>query len=148
MSKRKKRKCQHKSHYFYRTARDRQRRTNKLKEIGVEVLIIVFAVSISIWFHGWAESWKDRKEENSNDPGLSRSTTDLAEMKGDLADRIVTLERCALFEEQGRSGLNRDSLATYRWIFFGSTQISPRISRYEALKVAVRLDIDENKKLL
>lgn len=27
----------------------------KIKEIAIEICIIVFAVSLSIWFHGWAE---------------------------------------------------------------------------------------------
>ncbi len=135
----------------YRTARDPNKKwTNKLKEIGVEVLIIVFAVSISIWFHGWAESWKDRKEEKEFMTGLKADLqADLAEMKGDLAGHIVTLSGVHYFERVGAGlALNRDSLATYRWIFFGSTQISPRISRYEALKSSGRLDIIENKKLL
>ncbi len=31
------------------------------QEIIGEILIIVFAVSISIWFHNWSESWKDQR---------------------------------------------------------------------------------------
>ncbi len=36
---------------------------HKLKEILLEVLIIVFAVSVSIWLHNWSESVKDKNEE-------------------------------------------------------------------------------------
>jgi hypothetical protein len=30
---------------------------HRVKEIAREILIIVFAVSISIWFHNWSESY-------------------------------------------------------------------------------------------
>ena len=36
---------------------------HKLKEIIIEILIIVFAVSISIWFHNWSEKRHEDKEE-------------------------------------------------------------------------------------
>jgi len=34
----------------------------KAKEIFIEILIIVFAVTISIWLHGWAEHKQQQKE--------------------------------------------------------------------------------------
>jgi hypothetical protein len=37
--------------------------------------------------------------------------------------------------------LDKDSLNKYQWCFFGSAQINPRISRYEALKGSGKLDI-------
>ena len=36
---------------------------NKIIDILTEILIIVFAVSISIWLSNWSESRHDRKEE-------------------------------------------------------------------------------------
>src|ERR1700728_4129967 len=36
---------------------------HKLKDISLEVLIIVFAVTISIWFHNWSDKLQERKEE-------------------------------------------------------------------------------------
>jgi hypothetical protein len=135
----------------YATARDPKKKwTHKLKEIGLEVVIIVFAVSISIWFHNWAESWKDHREEREFMTGLKTDLqADLEEMKGDRTGHSITLNGIHYFEKVGAGlALNKDSMATYRWIFFGSTQISPRISRYEALKSSGRLDIIENKKLL
>ena len=44
-------------------ARSRRPWTDKLQEILLENVIIVFAVSLSIWLHNWAESRKDRDEE-------------------------------------------------------------------------------------
>lgn len=34
----------------------------KLKDILIEILIIVFAVSLSIWFHGWSQHRHEQKE--------------------------------------------------------------------------------------
>ena len=36
---------------------------NKLADILTEILIIVFAVSISIWLSNWSERRQDHKEE-------------------------------------------------------------------------------------
>jgi hypothetical protein len=44
--------------------------------------------------------------------------------------------------------LNMDSLDPYAGVFFGNIQISPRVSRFEALKGSGRLDIIRNKELL
>ena len=34
----------------------------KVKDIGIEIGIIVFAISLSIWFHSWSEHRHEQKD--------------------------------------------------------------------------------------
>lgn len=123
---------------------------HRAKEVIGEILIIVFAVSISIWFHNWSDSWKDRTEEREFLQGLkSDLQADMKEMTGDSASYALGLKGVLYFEKVGAGmALDMDSLRSYQRIFFGNIQISPRISRFEALKGSGRLDIIRNKELL
>ncbi len=123
---------------------------HKLKEIFFEILIIVFAVSISIWFHNWSESRKDRKEEREFLTGLKTDLqSDLKEMKGDTAAYNTVLDGMLYFRKVGAGfPLSNDSLNRYGWIFFATVHKQARTSRFEGLKGSGRLDIIENKALL
>ena len=123
---------------------------HRLGDILLEILIIIFAVSISIWFHNWAESWKDRTDEKEFLTGLKGDLqADLVEMKSDRASYERGLRGVSYFEQVGGgTPLNMDSLSLYMPLFFGYTQIDPRVSRFEALKGSGRFDIIRNKKLL
>jgi hypothetical protein len=123
---------------------------HKLKDISVEVLIIVFAVSISIWFHSWAESRKDRREEKEFYRGLKEDLqADVKEMMNDRAALKEVLRQTIYLEKTGYGAIaNQDSLMSYSSIFFTQAQINPRITRFEALKGSGKLDIIENKKKL
>jgi hypothetical protein len=122
---------------------------HKLKEILLEIVIIVFAVSISIWFHNWSESLKDRSEEKEFLKGLKGDIqADLKEMNSDRASLRKGFWAVRYFEKVGAGqALNKDSLNKNLWIFFSQAQINPRIGRYEALKASGRFDIIANKKL-
>ena len=122
----------------------------QVKEFIGEILIIVFAVSISIWFHNWSESWKDRGEEKEFLKGLKEDLqADMKEMNSDRATYKQGLKGMAYFENVGAGmPLSLDSIGAYSNIFFGNIQISPRVSRFEALKGSGRLDIIRNKELL
>ncbi len=56
--------------------------SEKLKEITIEVCIIVFAVTLSIWLHSWSEHRHEVKEAN----------TFLLKLKDDLKKNIEVLE--------------------------------------------------------
>jgi hypothetical protein len=123
---------------------------HKLKEILVEIIIIVFAVSVSIWFHNWSESLKDHKQEMEFLKGLKTDLqADLKEMKGDTAAYQIILEGVSYFRKVGAGAtLSADSLKNYYWILFVTVHKQSRTSRFEALKGSGKLDIIENKKLL
>jgi hypothetical protein len=123
---------------------------HKLKEIMLEIIIIVFAVSISIWFHNWSERLKDRTEEKKFLASLRKDLQDdKNEMINDTSGFEQVLKGIYYFQKIGQGQtLDKDSLNKYQWCFFGSAQINPRISRYEALKGSGKLDIVENSELL
>ena len=135
----------------YKTWRDPDKNwMHKLKEILVEVLIIVFAVSVSIWLHGWAESRKDHKEEKEFYRGLEQDLkADIQEMISDRDYLKNTLRQAIYLLKAGNgAAANTDSLMIYSSVFFTQVQINPRISRFEALKGSGKLDIIEDKKKL
>jgi hypothetical protein len=123
---------------------------HKLKDILQEVLIIVFAVSVSIWLHNWSEERKDRREETEFFKGLKEDLqADIKEMESDRGVLKKLIQNALYFQKVGAgASLNKDSLQEYYWIFFTQVQINPRISRFEGLKGSGKLDIIEDKKKL
>jgi len=123
---------------------------HKLKDILLEIAIIVFAVSISIWFHNWSEDMKDRGAEKEFLMGLKTDlAADIKEMDGDRASLKKEMVAVSYFQRVGGGeAVNEDSLKKNFWIFFAATQINPRVARYETLKGSGKLDIISNKKLL
>jgi hypothetical protein len=133
-------------------ARDKSKSwPHKLREVLLEICIIVFAVSLSIWLHGWAESRGDRREEREFLTGLRKDlVADLAEMQSDRDDYKVELLGAIYYVRagSGKEPLNLDSLNFYRDKLVADAQIDPRVSHFEALKSSGRLSIIENKELL
>jgi hypothetical protein len=123
---------------------------HKLKDVVLEILIIVFAVTISIWFHNWSDKMHDQKEEEEF---LKGYRTDLA---GDIVNIQSSLEfyqnafRGMQYFGQVGSGdtLSNDSLKKYTSIFFSSTTLEAHTSRYEALKSSGKLGIIQDPELL
>src|SRR5258708_831768 len=76
---------------------------HKLKEILLEIVIIVFAVSISIWFHNWSERLKDRKEEKEFLTSLKKDLQDdKNEMINDRSGFIQVLQGIYYFQMIGK----------------------------------------------
>jgi hypothetical protein len=131
-------------------ARSHKPWTEKAQEILLEVLIIVFAVSLSIWLHNWSESRKDREEERDFMLGLRKDLlSDIEEMKGDTAIYANVLAGMDYYKRVERGEpINNDSADMYRPILFSTVQIDPRVSRFEALRGSGRLGIVRDKELL
>jgi hypothetical protein len=122
----------------------------KLRDIFIEVLIIVFAITVSIWFHNLSDKRQSRTEQDEFLTGL----------KKDLKSDIENIQNSLRFYEYCQDGmkyfikvsagdtLSRDSLRKYGDLFFSSTELEPHGSRYEGLKSSGKLGIIENKDLL
>lgn len=123
---------------------------HKLKDILLEVLIIVFAVTISIWFHNYSDKLQERREQKEFLTGL----------RNDLKGDIENIKESQGFYEKSLKGIHyfmkvgagdtliKDSLVKYGDLFFSWTEIEPHNSRYEALKSSGKLGIVENNELL
>ncbi len=122
----------------------------KVLDILLEVGIIVFAVTLSIWLHNWSDSNKDREEERAFLVGLKGDlAADMAEMKSDSTAYRLEQNAVRYFLRVGAGeAINKDSLFIYRDMLFADAQIYPRSSRFEALKGSGRMSIIRNKQLL
>src|ERR1700750_2677385 len=58
---------------------------HKLREVLIEIGIIVFAVSLSIWFYNWSDSLHERKEEKEYLTGFKQDI--LADLDDAMDDR-------------------------------------------------------------
>jgi hypothetical protein len=122
----------------------------KVLDILLEVGIIVFAVSLSIWLHNWSDSNKEREEEREFLTGLKGDLqADMVEMKGDSATYRLEQKAIGYFLRIGAGeAINKDSMSIYRHMLFDDAQIYPRSSRFEALKGSGRMSIIRNEQLL
>ena len=61
----------------------------KLKEIVIEIFIIVFAVSLSIWFHGWSDHRREQAEAAEFLKGLKEDLEkDIRQLENNGHDKI------------------------------------------------------------
>jgi len=122
----------------------------KVTDILTEIVIIVFAVSISIWLSNWSERRHDRKEEKEFLTGFKKDLQSESEnMTSSKEFYSKTLQGISYFLSIGKGGaLNKDSINKYSFIFFSSTDLDPHVSRYEGLKSSGKFKIIENKELL
>ena len=108
---------------------------HKILDIIIEILIIVFAVSVSIWLHNWSEKRYDDKEEKEFFIGLKKDLEiDLEEMRSSKTFYENTLVGIRYFLANGDGKkMNQDSINKYSGIFFSSTDLDPNIGRYQGL---------------
>ncbi len=122
---------------------------HKFKEFFIEICIIVFAVTVSIWFHNISEKRHDRAEGLKFLVGLkSDLQKDIVEMESDSAGYHSQL---LIFKEltDGHTNFNDSNLLKRaRGIFFSSIVLIPNISRFEALKYSGKMNTIENNELL
>lgn len=123
---------------------------HKLKEVLIEIAIIVFAVTLSIWFHNWSDSLHEHREEREFLTALKGDIqADLENARGDSAFYATQLYRFRYFERVAiGERLSLDSLTAYQGVFFSNATLEPHISRYEGLKGSGKLGIIENADLL
>ena len=122
---------------------------HKLKEFLVEVFIIVFAVTISIWFHNRSEHAHQQEDVKQFLLGLkSDLQKDLAEMKNDrdsyvyqgIIFRYITSMKL-------NQHLNEDTLKKYEVWIYNTTGLNPNNGRFEGFKSAGKIGQIENEDL-
>ena len=122
---------------------------HKLKEFLLEVVIIVFAVSLSIWFHNRSEHAGQQEDVKQFMLGLkSDLQSDLEEMR---VDKQTYLRQKAAFtyiaNVKLHQSLNEDSLDKYDNSIFTETALSPNNGRFEGFKSSGKIGQIENKQL-
>jgi hypothetical protein len=132
---------------LYKTMADRKHSFGeKLKEILIEIGIIVFAVTLSIYFHGWSEHRHEQKEVHEFLRGLK---TDLNDDIRQIEDGRKTIAKVAKnFDEASRmkQGQLPDSTLDHYFIYHEVTT-HLNTARYEGFKSSGKLGNIENDSL-
>ncbi|WP_300675700.1 DUF6090 family protein [Soonwooa sp.] len=122
---------------------------HKIKEIGMEIAIIVFAVSVSIAFHSWSEARHEQKEVKHFLLGLRKDLrSDIAEMQGDI---IAYENQKKFFGYLARipNGqiADRDSIHVNKEFLFNFTGFNGNQGRYQGFKSSGKIGFIENEDL-
>src|SRR6201985_2759208 len=109
---------------------------HKLSEFLIEITIIVFAVTISIWFHNMSEHKHQQEEVKQFLTGLKADLTqDIREMKN---DKESYQKQSIIFTYLSRLKKNqapdRDTLNTYSNWLTNTTGLNPNDGRFQGFK--------------
>ncbi len=122
---------------------------HKISEFLIEIFIIVFAVSISIWFHNRSEHAHEQAEVKAFLLGLrSDLNDDISEMQN---DKESFLEQGKIFSYFASLKIkeppDKDTLTKYRQSLFVTTSLNPNDGRFEGFKSSGKIGTIENKEL-
>ncbi len=121
----------------------------KIKEFVIEIFIIVFAITISIWFHNRSEHSHQQKDVKEFLLGLKEDLqNDIKEMKGDSITYVQTHAAFSYITgiKHGEI-LSNDSLKKYQNYIYNTTGLMPNNGRFEGFKSSGKLGFIENNKL-
>jgi hypothetical protein len=118
----------------------------KVKHVAEEVAIIVFAVSLSIWFHNMSETRHKRHEVKEFLLGLREDLTqDIKEMESDKASYYKQAAACTYITSlKMNQAAEKDSLKKYGNQFGISTQLIPNSGRFEGFKSSGKIGNIDN----
>ncbi len=122
---------------------------HKLKDFVLEILIIVFAVSLSIWLHSRTEHSHQQKDVKEFFIGLQQDlVSDTLEMNEDKKSfRGSSAAFNYISSIKLRDSLNTDSIRKYMPVIFNSTGLVPNSGRFEGFKSSGKIGTIENKVL-
>jgi hypothetical protein len=121
----------------------------RVPEILLEIGIIVFAITLSIWLHSWHEHTLERQTERKFLLGLRADLReDLREQGSDSVSFVTQRRGFRYYRALTPQTVNQDSLNRYGWTLRNVTGLVPNNSRFEGLKSSGKLDVIENEELL
>jgi hypothetical protein len=121
---------------------------HRTKEFLLEIIIIVFAVTVSIWFHDLNEARHQQKEVKEFLSGLkSDLLEDITEMESDKRSyaQALRMVEYIINLKKGQS-VSKDSLQNSNF-FFSYTQLTVNSARLEGFKSSGKLGFIENHEL-
>ena len=123
---------------------------HRLLDILIEVLIIVFAITLSLLVERWREGMHDRKVEKQFLLGLKKDLqNDLRQLAGDSLSYVLMRDGWSYFRTKAVNHLplNNDSVIKYSPSLMNTTDFIPNDSRFEALKSSGQLGVLEDDSL-
>jgi hypothetical protein len=125
--------------------------SHKIREFIMEVLIIVFAVSLSIWLHGWSEHRAEQKKVKSFLVGLKNDLQEDAAEARQIIQEFKTFGSVYTYLSDlpaGAQPANKDSFNLAMEVSESNIWLRPNTSRYEGFKSSGNLSYIENDSLL
>ena len=122
---------------------------HKIGEFLVEIFIIIFAITISIYFHDRSVLKHQRHETKEFLLGLKQDlTTDIEEMNQDK-NSFIQSEKVFYYITGRKLGepLNADTIRKYYGSIFNTTGLIPNSGRFEGFKSSGKMGTIENKEL-
>lgn len=123
---------------------------HRLKEIAVEIFIIVFAISLTLYLEHLFEARHQRQMEKDFLIGLKKDLeSDIKELSEDSIAYAFKQKAFTYFRQAGMNqALSKDSINNYYNALTNTIQLIPNNSRFEGLKGSGHLDVIQNKELL
>jgi hypothetical protein len=120
----------------------------KVGEIAIEIGIIVFAVTLSIWLHDRSEHKHEQAQVKQFLVGLKEDLLrDIDEMQSDSTSYVRSSNAFRYFASIGQSGPDKDSIEQYGPYLMNTTSLVPNSGRYESFKSSGKLINIEDQKL-
>jgi hypothetical protein len=122
---------------------------HKIGEFLLEIFIIVFAITLSIYFHDRSELKHQRHETKEFLLGLKQDLkTDIEEMNQDKASfRLSQRAFKYIISRKIHESLSADTIRKYSGWIFNTTGLVPNSGRFEGFKSAGKMGTIENKEL-
>jgi hypothetical protein len=122
---------------------------HKLKEFAIEICIIVFAVTLSIWLHSWSEHRHQQQDVKDFLLGLREDLkNDIHEMTEDSISYIHTTRAFTyIVQNDSASILSPDTLNAYSGDMFNTTGLIANNGRFEGFKSSGKVGFIEDKVL-
>lgn len=119
---------------------------HKLKEIATEILIIVFAVSLSIFLHTWSENREKQHEVHVFMKGLEQDLEkDIKEMQSDIEAYKNQKKLFQYLSSRTHSQIaHSDSIQKYQPYLYNFTGLGKNNGRYEGFKSSGNIQYIEN----
>ncbi|MEO6541299.1 MAG: DUF6090 family protein [Ferruginibacter sp.] len=122
---------------------------HKFKEFLLEIFIIVFAISLSLWFHNRSEHSHRQDEVKKFLRGLKKDlTADIVEMEEDKGSYFKQ-RNAFMYINSVKPGqlISTDSLKLHYRYIMNSTALNPNNGRFEGFKSAGKIGDIENDSL-
>jgi hypothetical protein len=121
----------------------------KLGEIVLEIFIIVFAITLSLYLHERAEKREEHHLQDEFLQGLKEDLeNDIKELSSDSISYIKTLNGFRYFKRLANEQATSDSIPFYWNTLYNTADLQPNDSRFQGMKSAGKLYVIADKKLL
>src|SRR6185436_18214072 len=122
---------------------------HKVGEFLLEIFIIVFAITVSIYFHDRSELKHQRHETKKFLLGLKQDlTTDIEEMNQDKSSFSQSKKAFNyIINRKLNESLSPDTIRKYYGWIFNTTGLVPNSGRFEGFKSSGKIGTIENKEL-